>query len=147
MKGFVKVLERWKKIHENAEKFIYNILPEVPYSRDIIDIIDTKMKNQVKIKSIFAEKAVIPDERKEIFDQRQFQKYVVDGTLERRIKKEIGAGVLVTDKEAAVFFPDMKNTLDLSEIFHSSRSRIFVIGVMITFNHAGRMPLASRNQN
>ena len=39
IKGVVKVLEVWKKIHNNAEKYIYNILAEVPYSNDIIDIV------------------------------------------------------------------------------------------------------------
>ena len=43
----------WKKIHENSEKFIYNILSEVPYSDDIIKIISDKLEDNVSIKSIF----------------------------------------------------------------------------------------------
>ena len=36
IKGFVKVLEKWRDIHENSEKYIFNLLPEVPYSKEII---------------------------------------------------------------------------------------------------------------
>jgi predicted transcriptional regulator len=118
--GFVKVLEKWNKIHENAEKYICNILSEVPYSRDIIDVITTKLENKVKIRSVFSEKAIIPEERKKSFEERGFQKYIVSGLLERRIKKDTSVGVLVTEKEAAVFFPNMSGDTDLSAMFFSS---------------------------
>ena len=120
IKGFVKVLEKWKNIHENAEKYIYNILSEVPYSSDVIDVVSSKLKNKIHICSVFAEKAIIPEERKKIFEQKGFHKYVMDGILERRIGKEVTVGVLVTEKEAAVFFPNLSDELDLSEMFFSS---------------------------
>lgn len=118
--GFVKVLEKWKKIHENAEKYIHNILAEVPYTRDIIDVINSKLELGIPIRSIFAEKAAIPEDRKKIFAEKGFQKYVVDGLLERRIKKDIAVVVLVTEKEAAVFFPNTVGNPDLSTMFFSS---------------------------
>lgn len=118
--GFVRVIEKWKKIHENAEKYIYNILSEVPYSRDIIDVITSKLENNIQIRSIFAEKAVIPEERQKIFEEKGFQKYVLNGLLARKIKKDITVVVLVTEKEAAVFFPHTSGGPDLSTVFVSS---------------------------
>jgi len=118
--GFVKVLEKWKKIHENAEKYIYNILSEVPYTSDIIDVIHSKLENDIPTRSIFAEKAVIPEERKKIFEEKGFQKYVTSGLLERRIKKDITIVVLITDKDAAVFFPNTSGVPDLRTMFFSS---------------------------
>lgn len=120
IKGFVAVLEKWQKIHENAEKYIYNILPEVPYSTDIIDVILAKLANRVQIRSIFSANVVIPEKRKKIFEEKGFQKYVVDGLLERKIKKAITVVVLVTDKEAAVFFPNTAGEPDLGSMFVSS---------------------------
>ena len=55
IKGFVKVLEKWKKIHKNAQQYIYNILSEVPYSDDIIDVISFKLQNKIQIRSIFSD--------------------------------------------------------------------------------------------
>ena len=52
IKGFVKVLEKWTEIHNNATQYIYNILTEVPYSKDIIDVVEEKLNK--KIKNIFS---------------------------------------------------------------------------------------------
>ena len=122
IKGFVKVLEKWKKIQENADEFICNILFEVPYSKEVIDVISNKLEKGLKIKSIFSETAVIPDERKKIFEERNFQKYILEGNLERRISKNKAIGLLVTDKEAGVFFQRTDGEQDLSEMLVSTES-------------------------
>ena len=119
IKGFVKVLEKWIKIQENADKFIYNILSEIPYSKDIIDVIANKLEKKIPIKSIFFENVVVPENRKKIFEKKGFQKYVSEGLLERKISKNKGIGLLITDKEAAVFFPNPDGDTDLSRMFHS----------------------------
>lgn len=120
--GFVRVLEKWKKIHENAHEYIYNILSEVPYSDDIIDVIASKLGNNVQIHSVFTENTIIPEDRAKKFHEKGFQNYVKSGVLERRIGKNIGASVLVTEKESAVFFPNMDGVPDLTTMFTSSDS-------------------------
>ena len=120
IKGFVKVLEKWQKMQENADKFIYNILSEVPYSKDIINVILKKLENDVYIKSIFSETAVIPENRKKMFEELGFQKFVTNGNLERKISKTNVMGLLITDKEAGVFFQKKDGDLDLSEMFTST---------------------------
>ena len=120
IKGFVKVLEKWTKIQENADKFIYNILSEIPYSKDIIDIIAKKLEKKIPIKSIFPDSVVVPEDRKKIFEERGFQKYVSDGILQRRISPTTSVGLLITDKEAGVFFPSHDGEIDLSRMFYSS---------------------------
>lgn len=119
IKGFVKVLEKWQKIQGNADKFIYNILSEVPYSAEIVDVISKKLENNILIRSIFSETAIIPENRKKVFEERGFQKYVTNGNLERKISKNIVLGLLITDKEGGVFFQRTDGELDLSEMFVS----------------------------
>lgn len=119
IKGFVKVIEQWKKIHSNADEFIYNILAEVPYSEDIIDVIESKLDKGIKVKSIFSEKTIIPDERKEIFVQRNFQKYVKSGVLERKMQKNVSVIVQINEKEAGVMFPNSSGNTDMGEMFYS----------------------------
>ena len=119
IKGYVKVLEKWKKIHENSEKFIYNILSEVPYSDDIIKIISDKLEHNISIKSIFLKDVIIPEDRRKVFEKKQFQKYVTTGILERRMAQKNILGLLVTDKEAAIFFYNVDGEVDLSEMFSS----------------------------
>ena len=120
IKGYVKVMEKWKKIHEDAEIYIYNILSEVPYTNDIIDIITSKLEKDIKIQSIFSERAIIPESRKRIFQKKGFHEYVVKGTLERKIMKDVSILVLVTDKEAGIFFTNNQGEPDLSTMFTST---------------------------
>lgn len=87
VKGYVKTLEKWRQIHENAEKFIYNILSEIPYSSYIVEVISKQLKSDLHIYSVFSDKVIIPEEREKIFEEKDFQKYVKNGNLERRIKK------------------------------------------------------------
>ena len=119
IKGFVKVLEKWMKIQENADKYIYNIMSEIPYSKDIIDVIAKKLEKKIPIKSIFPDNVVVPEDRKKIFEERGFQKYASEGILERRISTHTPVGLLLTDKEAGVFFPSIGGEVDLSKMFYS----------------------------
>ena len=121
-KGFVKVVEKWNKIHENAKQYVCNILSEVPYSGDIVDIISSQLQNNVQIRSIFSKSAIIPEVRKTVFEKKGFQKFVTNGLLERRIQNDVKIVVLVTDKEAALFFPNLEGETDLSEMFSSSNT-------------------------
>jgi len=123
VKGYVKTLEKWKQIHENAEKYIYNILSEVPYTGDIIEVISKQLKNDLHIRSVFSDKVIIPEARKKIFEEKNFQKYVKNGNLERKMEKNVTVVVLVTDKESAVFFPNFEGTTDLSEMFYGNDTK------------------------
>jgi len=120
IKSFVKVLEKWKQIHDNAEKYIYNILSEVPYSKDIIDIVENKLKNNIKICSIFVQNAIVPDERKTVFKIKGFDKYIKDGILERKMIKSISVVCLLNEKEACIIFPKLNGEPDMSEMFFSN---------------------------
>jgi len=120
IKGFVKVLETWKSIHENAEEYIYNILPEVPYFKEIIEIVEKKLKSEIPIRSIFSESTIVPEERKKIFENKNFQKFVKNGVLDRRMMKNISIVTLFNEKEAAIIFPTKNGEPDLSEMFYST---------------------------
>lgn len=120
IKGFVKVLEKWTEIHNNSEKYLHNILSEVPYSKEIIDIVEKKLKSGIKINSIFSESTIIPEERKEIFKKKNFQKFIIEGKLERKMADNISIVTLLNEKEACIIFPSKNGTPDLSEMFYSN---------------------------
>lgn len=122
IKGMVKVMEKWNDIHNNSEKFIYNILPEIPYSDDIIDIVESKLKDGVQIRSIFAQNTIVPEKRKGVFAKKEFQKWVQEGKLERKMKRSVSVATLLNEKEACVIFPNNENESDMSEIFYGSDS-------------------------
>ncbi|MGI0057858.1 MAG: helix-turn-helix transcriptional regulator [Nitrosarchaeum sp.] len=119
IKGFVKVLGKWTEIHNNSEKYIFNILSEVPYSKEIIDIVEKKLKSGIKINSIFSESTIIPENRKEIFPKKNFQKFIIEGNLERKMTNQISIVTLLNEKEACIIFPTKNGNPDLSEMFYS----------------------------
>lgn len=121
IKGFVKVLEQWKDIHQNSKEYICNILYEVPYSSDIIDIVEKKLVNGIKIRSVFAENAIIPKERKKSFDQRDFKKFIQSNTLERKMMQRVNVVVLLNEKESCIILPNKNGEVDMSEMLYSSK--------------------------
>ncbi len=119
IKGFVKVIEKWKEIHNNADEYIYNLLPEVPYSKDIIDVVEKKLKAGIPIRSIFAESTIIPEERKETYQRKNFAKFIKNGILDRRMVKQISIVVLLNEKESCAIFPTKNDGIDMGEMFYS----------------------------
>lgn len=119
IKGMVKVLEKWKDIHQNAEKYIYNILSEIPYTKDIIETVATKAKEEVNIRSVFSDKVIVPNSRKEEYKNLQFNKFIEKGVIERRMQKDVSVVILLNENEASVFFPK-NGEADMTEMFYSS---------------------------
>ncbi len=119
IKGFVKVLEKWIEIHNNSEKYISNLLPEVPYSQEIIEIVENKLKSGITIKSIFSESTIVTEDRNEVFQKKNFQKFIRDGNLKRKMTDKISIVTLLNEKEACVIFPAKNGESDLSEMLYS----------------------------
>ena len=64
--SYVDVFEYWKKIYENSEEYIYNILYDVPYFDDFTKPIYNKLSAGVKMKSRGDEKAKMSSSRGEV---------------------------------------------------------------------------------
>ena len=120
IKGFVRVLEKWKQVHNNATQYIYNILTEVPYSKDIIDIVEEKLSNKIKIHTVFAENTIIPEERKTIFKIKNFNKFIKEDLLVRRMISQVSIVVLLNEKESCIIFPNLNGEPDMGEMIYST---------------------------
>jgi predicted transcriptional regulator len=118
IKGFVRVLEKWKSIYKNADEFIYEVLSEVPL--DLIEPIVNRVKKGVHFMYVFSESAVVPKGRKELLKKLGFDKLIEKGLVERKMKKEVQTVVVLNEKEACVLFPNTEGESDLSEMFYSS---------------------------
>jgi predicted transcriptional regulator len=132
--GFVKVQEHCKEIYENAEQYIYNILFEVSYTPDLMELLIKKVSNGVKIRSIFSESAIIPKERKTVIDKFGFKEYIQQGVIERKMKSDVGTIVILNEKEAGVMFPS-NGEVDVSKAFFS-KDGAFHEWCLDYFNHS-----------
>jgi predicted transcriptional regulator len=118
--GYVKVMDQWEGIYKNAKKYISNILVETPYNEKLLKTLEDKLNNKVKISSIFSESAIISKDRQELLSKFDFAKFVKDGILERKMKKDVKVAVVLNEKEAGVIFPTNDGEPDLSKMFYSS---------------------------
>jgi len=118
--GVVRVLEKWKHVHQNAQKYIYNILSEVPYSQDIIETVQQKAKSGVNIQTIFSDSVIVPEERKTLFDKLSFKKFIDQGILQRKMLKNQTLILLLNEEEACILFPKTNDESDMSEMLYSS---------------------------
>lgn len=123
IKGVVKVLEKWKEIYDNAESYIYNVLFEVPYTADFIEPIIKKVNQGIKLRSVFSNSAIVPNDRKQVFEKQGFKKLIEDGKVERRMKESVKTIVILNEKEACVMFPASDDSPDVSEGFYSKDTR------------------------
>lgn len=118
--GYVKVMEKWEEIYKNADKYICNILIEIPYNEMILQILEDKLKHKTRILSVFSESAIISKERQELVAKFDFTKFVKDGMLERKMSKDAMIAIVLNEREAGLSFPTDKYEPDMSKMFYSS---------------------------
>jgi predicted transcriptional regulator len=117
IKGFVKVMEKWTEIYANADKYLCNVLFEVPYTSDLIETLAKKVNSGIKLQSILSQTSIIPKERKQIFDKLGFKKMVEEGKVERKMMETVKIVVIQNEKEACVMFPTTEGEGDMSQAF------------------------------
>lgn len=83
IKGFVKVLEKWKSIYQNSEQYIYEILSEVPL--DLIEPLVKQIKKEIHFNYILSESVVVPKGRKAILKKLGFNDLIQKGLVERGV--------------------------------------------------------------
>lgn len=120
LRGFVKVMEQWKDIYQNAEKYIANILVEIPYTSDLVEPLVKKMSDGIKLRSIISQYSIVPSERKQLLDKLGFKKLIEEGKLERRMKENVSVVLITNEKESCIMFPKKSGEADMSEGFYSS---------------------------
>lgn len=118
IKGVAKILEQWKSIYKNADKYIYEMLTEIP-----LDIIEPKVKRiekGIKLNYILSESTVVPKGRKKLLQKLNFDKLIEKGLVERKMQKTIQTLIVLNEKEASISFPNIEGEPDITEMFYST---------------------------
>ncbi|MFB5606899.1 MAG: helix-turn-helix transcriptional regulator [Candidatus Nitrosomaritimum yanchengensis] len=115
--GVSKTLEVWKKIYQDANEYIFNVLSETPL--DLIELMIKRVKLGAKYKHIISENASIPKGRKKLLEKSGFYPLLESGKIERRMLKSVQISVILNENSAAIMFPDLSGTPDLRSMFYS----------------------------
>jgi len=117
IKGFSKVMEKWKSIYKNSDEYIYEVLSEVPL--DLIEPLVKRIKKGVKFNYIFSESVVVPEGRKSLLKKLGFDDLVENGLVKRKMADKVQTVLVLSEKEACVLFPDKNGEPNISEMFYS----------------------------
>ena len=117
IKGFSKVIEKWKSIYKNADEYVYEILSEVPL--DLIEPLVNRIKKGIKFNYIFSESAIVPEGRKSLLKKLGFDILMEKGLVERKMTDNVQTVLVLSEKESYVLFPDKNGESDISEMFYS----------------------------
>lgn len=118
--GYSKVLEKWQSIYKNAERYIRNILVDIPYDEKTLGILKDKLDNNIEVSSIFSETAVVPDERHELLAKYDFTEHIRNETLRRKMTKSHKITLVLNESEAGISFPTLEGEPDMSRMFYGS---------------------------
>jgi len=118
MNGTVSILEKIAEFYDHAS-FVKAIAPQVPL--DHIVKLATKIKaSGTRVSYILGQNTVVPLGRKELLSSLGWNDFIRRGLVKRRMADQINIGLIVTDREAGVLFPDMKGTIDSNTMYYGT---------------------------
>jgi predicted transcriptional regulator len=114
--GVMAILQRWKNLYSDSEKYIKEIMGQVPL--DLIETISIKVEKGVKFSYIFASNTVVPKGRIQLLQKVGWRNFISKGFVERRMLPEVKVMTIFNEKKGCVIFPDKKGEPDLNLMFY-----------------------------
>ncbi|MEJ2260381.1 MAG: hypothetical protein P8X83_01790 [Nitrosopumilaceae archaeon] len=117
--GMGPVLETLKRIAKGSEKVINIITTQYPL--DTARVVVEKANQNVSIRYIFDHFTTVPQkERDELLKNISWRKHISNGIVKRKMVEKLHVCLTSTEKEAIVFFPDLKGNNDMVSGFFSA---------------------------
>lgn len=116
--GIGPILERWKKMANDASKYIKVLSSHYPM--DVAKTFAQRVKDGVTISYIFDHYTVVPKERDDLLEKLAWRKFIAEGLVKRKMLQRALVCVTITDLEACVYFPDLDGKTDIFSVFTST---------------------------
>jgi predicted transcriptional regulator len=117
--GMGPVLETLKRIAKESDKIINIITTQYPL--DTARVVVEKANQNISIRYIFDHFTTVPQkEREELLKNTSWRMHISNGIVKRKMVKKLHVCLTATEKEAIVFFPDLKGNNDMVSGFFSS---------------------------
>ncbi len=123
IRGYPLIHEKICDIYENCTEYIFNIIHEVDYSKDILDLLESKLKKNDKFvtNTIFSQSPVIPKKYKNIIQNYNFSNFKLNNQIHQKAIDEVKMSLILTDKESILMFPRIeKSIVDTTAILYSN---------------------------
>jgi predicted transcriptional regulator len=116
--GVMAILQRWKTLYSESEKYIKEIMSQVPL--DLIETVSGRVERGVKFSYIFASNTIVPKGRLQLLQKVGWRNFISKGLVERRMLPEVKVMTIFNEKEGCVIFPTMKGEPDLNMMFYGT---------------------------
>ena len=115
----MKIFELWDTMFKRAKQSISVILIDTGYTSAHLDILTHKLKENVKIRTIFSEDTEFKN-AKNLLTTKKIRVLSDEGLITQKIKKDNGIALILTENEAGVCFPfkDL-DEIDYNKMFYS----------------------------
>jgi predicted transcriptional regulator len=114
--GVMAILQRWKNLYSESEKYIREIMAQVPL--DLIETVSGRVEHGVKFSYIFASNAVVPKGRTQLLQKVGWRNFISKGLVERRMLPDVRVMTIFNERQGCVLFPNMKGEPDLNVMFY-----------------------------
>ena len=118
VEGFVKVQETWKNIYKNSTVYIHNMLHEISYDSDTMDVLAKKLGQKISLHTIFAKDTIVSQNRESIIKSSGFESILKQDTIKRRLIDSIPVSIVMNETEAAISFAGINGKIDVSHAFY-----------------------------
>lgn len=118
VKGTFVLLEKWRKIKNDANEYIKVMTSET--SPDFFRILVEKASKNIHVFQIHGENTIIPISLKEEFTSTKLRKLILDKKFQRKMIKDVKIVGITNEKESAISFPDLNGMSDIDHGFASS---------------------------
>lgn len=130
--GVMAILQRWKGLYSDSERFIKEIMAQVPL--DLIETITGRVEKGVKFSYIFAANAVVPKGRTQLLQKVGWRNFISKGLVERRMVPDVKVMTIFNERQGCVIFPNHKGEPDLNVMFFG-QSKEFLEWCADFFDH------------
>lgn len=105
IEGYPAILREIIEIYKRSDTYLYNILNEVHYNKELIDTLNDNLdkKNGFHTKTIFGKNTIRDPDWKNRYEF--FKRYKLMGKIEQKLVKRIDISLILTDRESLMFFP------------------------------------------
>ena len=130
--GIGPVLEKLKTICLTAEEYLKVIVAQYPM--DIAKLTTDRAKQGVKISTIFGENTIVPKARSDLLKKASWENLISEGIVQRKMLKRVEVSLVVTEKQACLYFPNLKGETDMMDVF-CSQDNLFHEWCLDFFNY------------
>ena len=113
--GVVKVLERWKDMLQQSEKYIKIIASQAPL--EAVEATLQKANQGLKINLILGKNTIFPETYPQLLKKYNIGKLEVNGFFETKMIEEVGFCLVITDKEASISLSRSQGDVDIDQTF------------------------------